>query len=134
VEEMVVWWGWWVGDLIMRWRWGDGVGLKMDMVESGFVSLLLLMKDIDSILQLCEPHPLSVDMLSASLGPLVCLPSHDGLLFLPKHLHLLLDSSQLFLLYCCFFFFGFFVPIMDLDLIRLRLSWDYLCSQRCSQG
>jgi hypothetical protein len=38
------------GDLISRWWWGLGVGLIMNMVERGFMSLLLLAKDIDSIL------------------------------------------------------------------------------------
>jgi hypothetical protein len=67
-------------------------------------------------------------MLLASLDALdYSLPSHDGLLFLSKHLNFLLDSGQLFLLYCCFFFFGFFVLIMDLDLMKLCLSLDYLC-------
>jgi hypothetical protein len=46
---------------------GVGVGLIMDMVEQGFLSLLLLANDINSILQLCEPHLPSVDMLSAEL-------------------------------------------------------------------
>jgi hypothetical protein len=125
---MVVWWGWWVGDLIMRWWWGVGVGLMMDMIERGFMPLLLLAKDIDSITQLREPRLLSIDMLPTSLRALDwSLPSHDGVLFLPEHLNFLLDSGQLFLLCCCVFFVGFFVPIMDLDLIRLCLSLDYLC-------
>jgi hypothetical protein len=106
----------------------------MDMVERGFLSLLLLVKDIDSILQLHKPRPLSVDMLPMSLGALdYGLPSPDGLLFLLEPLNFLLDFGQLFLL-CFFFFFVFFVPIMDLDLIRLYLSLDYLCWRRCSQG
>jgi hypothetical protein len=95
----------------------------------------LLVKDIDNILQLCEPHMLSVDMLPTSLDALDCgLPSHDGFLFLSEPLNFLLDSDQLFLLCCYFFFlFGFFVPIMDLDLFRLCLPLDYLYWRRCSQ-
>jgi hypothetical protein len=108
----------------------------IDMVERGFLSLLLLVKDIDTILQLHEPHPLSVDMLPVSLSALdYNLPSLDGVFLLPDHLNFLLDSSQFFLL--CrffFFFFGFFVPIMDLDLIKLCISLDYLCWRRCSWG
>jgi hypothetical protein len=107
---------------------GVGVGLMMDMVERGSLPLLLLEKDIDSILQLRESRPLSVTMLPVGLGALHCgLPSHDGLLFLLKLLNFLLNSSQLFVLCCCFFFFSFFIPIMNLDLIRLCLNLDYLC-------
>jgi hypothetical protein len=43
------WWRWLVGDLIMQWWWGVGIGLIMDMIEWGFLSLLFLAKDIDSI-------------------------------------------------------------------------------------
>jgi hypothetical protein len=133
VEEIVVWWGWLVADLIRQWWWGVGVGLMMDMVEWGFLSLPLLVKDINSILQLCEPRPLSVDMLLASLGALDCsLPSHDVLLLLSEPLNFLLDSDQLFLPYC-FFFFGFFVPIMDLDLIKLTSTW-IICAGEALHG
>jgi hypothetical protein len=38
------------GGLIMWWRQGVGAGLMKDMVKWGFLSLLLLAKDIDSIL------------------------------------------------------------------------------------
>jgi hypothetical protein len=113
---------------------GVGVGLMMDMVMQGFLSLLLLVKDIDSILQLHEHRPLSIDMLPMRLSAMdYNLPSHDGLLFLLEPLNFLLDSGQLFLL-CCFFFFGFFVLIMDLDLIKLGPSLNYLCWRRCSWG
>jgi hypothetical protein len=45
--------------------------------------LLLLAKDMDDILQLCEPHLLSVDVLYVSFGALSnCFSSHDGFLFL----------------------------------------------------
>jgi hypothetical protein len=75
-------------------RAGVGIGLMMDMVKRGLLSLLFLVKDIESILQIRKPHPLSVDMLPASLSALDCsLSSHDGLLFLPEPLNFLLDSS-----------------------------------------
>jgi hypothetical protein len=77
---------------------GVGVGLIIDMIERGFLSLLLLANDIDSILQLCELRPLSVDMLSTSFGALCDgLPSHDRFLFVSKHLYFLLNPGQLLL-------------------------------------
>jgi hypothetical protein len=99
----------------------------MDMVEQGFLSLLLLEKDIDSILQLCEPCTLSVDMLSASFGVLSDgLPSHDGFLFLPEPLYFLLNPSQLLLFYCGFIFFNFLVPILHLYLVELDVTLNFL--------
>jgi hypothetical protein len=50
------------------------------------------------------------------------LSSQDGFLFLPKLLNFLLDSDQLLLLCCCFVFLGFFILVMDLDLIELSVS------------
>jgi hypothetical protein len=50
---MVLQWGWWrclVGDLIMQWWWGVGVGLIVNTIKRSLLSLLLLVKDIDSIL------------------------------------------------------------------------------------
>jgi hypothetical protein len=51
---VVVWWRWW--------SWVS-VGLIVNLVERSFLYLLLLAKDIDSILQLYELHPLSIDVL-----------------------------------------------------------------------
>jgi hypothetical protein len=94
VEEIVVRWGWLVGDLIMRWWWGVGIGLMMDMVEQGFISVHLLVKNIDSILQLYKPRSLPTDMLSVRFDVLgYNLPSHDGLLLLLVPLNFLLDSD-----------------------------------------
>jgi hypothetical protein len=48
VEEMVVrWWGWWlVRDLVMRWwRWW----LVRDLIQQGFLSLLLVMKNVEGV-------------------------------------------------------------------------------------
>jgi hypothetical protein len=107
----------------------------MGVIEGSFLSLLLLAKDIDSVLQLREPRPLSVNVLLASLGALNCsLPSHDGFLFLSEPVDFLLDSGQLFLLYCCFVFFGFFIPVMGLDLIKLYISLDHLYWRGCPRG
>jgi hypothetical protein len=128
VEEMVVWWGWWrwlVGYLIMRWWWG--VGLIMDMIERGLLSLLLLAKDIDSILQLRELHPLSVDMMYMSFGVLYDgLPFYDGFLFLSEPLYFLLNPGQLLLFCCGFVLFGFLVPILHLDLVELSITLNIL--------
>jgi hypothetical protein len=94
VEEIVVRWGLLVGDLIMRWWWGVGIGLMMDMVEQGFISLHLLVKNIDSILQFYKPRSLPTDMLSVRFDVLgYNLPSHDGLLLLLVPLNFLLDSD-----------------------------------------
>jgi hypothetical protein len=46
------WWRGLVGDLIMYWWWGViGVGLVLDVVEQSFLPLLLLAKDIDSVVR-----------------------------------------------------------------------------------
>jgi hypothetical protein len=115
-----------MGDLIRRGR-GGGIGLIMDMVKLGFLSLLLLAKDIECILQLREPHPLSVDMLYASFDELSdVLPSHDGFLFLPEPLYFLLNPGQLLLFCCSFSFFSFLIPIMHLDLVELSVALNIL--------
>jgi hypothetical protein len=108
----------------MRWRWGDGIELVMDVVEWSFLSLLLLAKDVNNVLQLREPHVLSVDVLPVSLGALdYGLSSHDRLLLLLKPLNFLLDSGRLFH-FCFCFFFDFLVLVKDM--IEIYLSLDYL--------
>jgi hypothetical protein len=106
---------------------GVDIGLIMDMVERGFLSLLLLAKDIDSILQLHEPRPLSVDVLSSSFDTLSNgLPSHDGFLFLSKPLYFLLNPGQLLTFCCIFVFFNFLIPILHLDLVELSVTLNIL--------
>jgi hypothetical protein len=84
-------------------------------------------KDVDGILQLCEPRPLSVDVLSVRFGVLSnCLPSHDGYLFLSEPLYFLLDPNQLLLLYYGFIFFSFLVLVLHLDLIKLGVALNDL--------
>jgi hypothetical protein len=66
----------------------------VNMIEQGFLSLLLLVKVIDSTLQLCELRSLSVDVLYMSFGALCDgLPSHDGFLFLPEPLYFQLNPG-----------------------------------------
>jgi hypothetical protein len=95
VEEMVVWWRWWerlMRDLVKWWWWSrEWMG---DLIERSFMPILPLMKTIKHVLHLCEAHSLPVDVLPVSFNTLDCsLPSQDGLLFLPKPLNFLLDSS-----------------------------------------
>jgi hypothetical protein len=105
-----------------------------DLVRQSFLSLLLLTENNEGVLQLGEPRSLSVDVLPTGLGALDCsLSSQDGFLFLPELLNFLLDSSQL-LLYCCFIFIGFFIPILDLDLIELCVSLSHVYWRRCLRG
>jgi hypothetical protein len=97
-----------------------GIGLMPPLAQRWLLPLLLLVKDVDGILQLCEPRPLSVDLLSISFDALSnYLPSHDGFLFLLEPLYFLLDPDQLLLLYCGFIFFSFLIPVLHLDLIKL---------------
>jgi hypothetical protein len=127
LEEMVVWWWWLMRELIVRrgWWWRRW-WLMRDLVERSFVPLLLLMEDTEGVLHLCEPRSLPVDVLPSSFGALNCgLPSKYELLFLPEPLNFLLDSG--YLLCCCFFFFSsLFIPIVDLDLIRICVSWKHV--------
>jgi hypothetical protein len=77
------------------------------------LSLLLLAKDVDDILQFCEPCLLSVNVLSVSFDTLSdCLPSPDGFLLLPEPLYLLLYPDQLFLLCYNFVLFCFLIPVL----------------------
>jgi hypothetical protein len=92
----------------------------LPLAQQWLLSLLLLMKDVNSVLQLCETCSLSVDLLFVSFDMLSnCLFSHDGFLFLSKPFYLLLDPDQLFLLCCGFVFFNFLIPILHLNLIKL---------------
>jgi hypothetical protein len=92
----------------------------LPLAQWWLLSLLLLVKDVDGTLQLCEPWSLSVDLLSASFSTLSdCLPSHYGFLLLPVPFYLLLYPDQLFHLYCGFIFFSFLIPILHLHLIKL---------------
>jgi hypothetical protein len=140
VEEKVVWWGWWgwwrwmVGDLIMRWWWVD-VGQIMNVIERGFLSLLLLVKDIDSILQLCELCLLSVDMLSMGFSALCDgLPSHNGFLFLPEPLYFLLNAAQPLLFFCGFVLFDFHEPILHLNLVEISIALNIMYRWECPWG
>jgi hypothetical protein len=103
--------GWWRDGVVWR-RW-DGVGL---------LALLLLLKDINSVLQLCEPCSLLVDALPPGFGMLSdCPVPHYLFLFLSEPLYLMLDSNQFLLLYRSFDFLSFLIPVLHLDLIRLRV-------------
>ena len=64
--------------------------------------------------------------MSVSFGALSdCLSSHDGFLFLAEPLDLLLDSEQLLPL-SNFIFGGFFLPVLQLDLLEPDVSLDDL--------
>jgi hypothetical protein len=52
---------------------------------------------------------------------------------LAEPLDLLLDSEQLLLL-SSFIFEGFFLSVLQLDLLELDVSMDDLYQQRCPQG
>jgi hypothetical protein len=96
--------------------------------------LLLLSKDIDSVLQLREPCSLAIDVMPPSFYALSdCLVPHDGFLFLPKHLYFMLDLDQ-FLFFCSSFdFLSFLIPILHLDLIELGVATHDLKRRRCPQ-
>jgi hypothetical protein len=97
------------------------------MIEWGFFSLLLLAKDIDNILQLCELGPLFVDVLSMSFSALRDgFPSQDEFLFLPKPLYFLVNLGQLLLFWCSFILFDFLVPILHLDLVEVGVALNVL--------
>jgi hypothetical protein len=81
-------------------------------------------KDINGVLQLCKPCSLSVYVLPPDFSALdYCLPPYDGFLFLTKPLDLLLDSKQLLL--CSSIFGGFFLPILQPELLKLCISLNY---------
>jgi hypothetical protein len=63
-----------------------------NLIERSLMLMLLLMKNIKSVLHLCEPCSLLVDVLLASFSTLNCsLPSQDVLLFLTEPLNFLLN-------------------------------------------
>jgi hypothetical protein len=91
--------------------------LVLPLNQRWLLSLLLLVKDIDGLLQFCEPCPLPVNVLSASFDVLSdCLASHDGFLLLSMPLYLLLYPDQLFLFSCSFVFFYFLIPVLHYHL------------------
>jgi hypothetical protein len=97
------------------------------MIEQGFLSLLLVVKVIDSTLQLCELRSLSVDVLYMSFGALCDgLPSHDGFLFLPEPLYFQLNPGQLLLFCCGFILFDLLIPILHLDLVELSVALNIM--------
>jgi hypothetical protein len=97
------------------------------------VVLVLLEKDLNSVLELCKSCSLCVDVLFASFGVLsYCLPPHDGFLFLSEPLDLLLDSNQL--LFCDIVFESFIFPVFHLYLLEVYVVLDYLNRQRCPWG
>jgi hypothetical protein len=101
-----------VGDMSMWWEW-VGVVLLLPLSQQCLVSLLLLAKDIDSVLRFYMPYPLFVNVLSVRFGALSdCLPSHDGFLLLLEPLYLLLYPDQLFILCCSFVLFCFLIPVL----------------------
>jgi hypothetical protein len=89
------------------------------------MSLFLLVKDVNGILQFCQPCTLPVDVLPSSLDTLGgCLSSHDGHLFLLTPLYFLLDPDHLVVLNRGLIFFCF-VPVFDLDLVELGVALNH---------
>jgi hypothetical protein len=121
VKDVIERRGWWGNGVVWQ-RWA-GIGLLV---------LLLLLKDIDSVLQLCKLCSLLVDVLppgfSVLSDPLV---PHYGFLFLPEPLYFLLDSNQFLLLYNSSNFLSFLIPVLHLDLIRLRVIVNDLRRRSC---
>jgi hypothetical protein len=75
-----------------------------------------------SSVSLVKLRVLPIDVMSSSFGSLGgCLSSHEQLLFLLKLVYLLLDPDQL-VLFCFSFICFWFVPILDLDLIKLSIA------------
>jgi hypothetical protein len=108
-------------DVIELQRW-VGVRLVLPLAQRWLLPLLLLAKDVNGILQLYEPCPLSVIVLFLSFGVLSdSLPSHDGLLLLLEPLYLLLHPDHLFLLCRGFILFRFLILVLHLHLIELLL-------------
>jgi hypothetical protein len=106
VIELRRWWGY----MSVRWERVDVV-LMLPLNQLWLLSLLLLAKNIDGILQFCDPCVLPVNVLSTSFDALSdCLPSHDGFLLLPEPLYLLLYPDQLFR--CVFVLFCFLISVL----------------------
>jgi hypothetical protein len=81
-------------------------------------------------------------ILSALRAPCCCAvfkprhvgrSSHDGLLFLPKPLYLLLDPDQFIILHRGIVFFCF-VLVLDTDLVELSITLDDLRRRRHPRG
>jgi hypothetical protein len=63
-----------------------------------------------------------------------CLAPHNGFLFFPEHLYILLDPDQFVLLCYSFNFLCFLVPGLHLDLIEVGAAMDDLKRQRFPRG
>jgi hypothetical protein len=124
-----------VGKLVMRRRWWRivGVGLLLHVVNRSFLPLFLLAKDIHSVLLFCKPCPLSIDVLPLSFGVLSCCLPPNAFLFLPEPFDFLLHSDQL-LFFCGLVFISLFIPVLYLNLIKLRVTLSDLRWQRYSRG
>jgi hypothetical protein len=68
VGGVIVWRRWW-GNVVVWWRW-IGVDVLLSLIRQ-WILLLLLTEDVNGVLQFCQPHTLSVDMLYVSLDMLV---------------------------------------------------------------
>jgi hypothetical protein len=101
------------------------VELMMQLLEWRLLPLLLV-KDLNGVLELCEPRSLFVYVLPLSLGALNCgLPVSDGLVFLVKVLDLLLNPGLLHLR-CYFLFECLIFPVFHLDQLKLYIPLDNL--------
>jgi hypothetical protein len=99
------------------------------------LALLLLLKDIGSVLQLYEPCSLLVDALLLGFSILSdCLVPHYGFLFLLEPLYFLLDFDQFLLFYSSSEFLIFFIPVLYLNSIGLRVVVNDLRRQRFPRG
>jgi hypothetical protein len=111
LEDVVKLWRWW-GEVSVWWERVDVV-LMLPLNQLWLLSLLLLAKDIDGILQFCEPCSLPINVLPMSFGMLSdFLPSHDGFMLLPEPLYLLLYPDPLFLFRCDFVLFCFLILVL----------------------
>jgi hypothetical protein len=101
MKDIVVWrrWGLVVRNVVVWW-WRRWVGIKrmLHLIKRRFLSLFLLMKDVDGVLQFYEPCPILVDVLPSGLSTLSrYLSSHDGFLVLMDPLNFFLHPTQLLL-------------------------------------
>jgi hypothetical protein len=71
-----------------------GVWFHVWLFEQRLLALLLLAKDLDCLLKLCESGPFSFIVLPSCFSPPGhCFPSGDGLLFLTESFDLLVHPS-----------------------------------------
>jgi hypothetical protein len=104
------------------------------LLKRRLLPLLLLAKDLDIVLKLCEPCSLPVNVLPSGFGMMsYCLPPCDDFLFLVEPLDPLLDPGQLFLL-CSFVFEVFIFPVFYLNLLNLDIALDDLYWRRYPLG